>query len=75
MPAGQDIMISVYNIHRSPAVWDDPDSFEPERFGPLDGPVPSEQNTDYCYIPFSGGPRWGAFTRPCSRLQPLQRIN
>lgn len=57
VPSGQDIMISVYNIHRSPAVWDDPDAFQPERFGPLDGPVPSEQNTDYRYIPFSGGPR------------------
>ena len=57
MPARQDIMISVYNIHRSPAVWDDPDAFQPERFGPLDGPVPTEQNTDYHYIPFSGGPR------------------
>ncbi len=65
MPARQDIMISVYNIHRSPAVWDDPDAFQPERFGPLDGPVPSEQNTDYRYIPFSGGPRYGGFSRTC----------
>lgn len=56
VPRGQDVMISVYNIHRSPAVWDRPEEFEPERF-PLDGPVPSEQNTDYRFIPFSGGPR------------------
>ena len=56
MPAGQDVMISVYNIHRSPAVWDRPDDFYPERFD-LDAPVPTEQNTDYKYIPFSGGPR------------------
>jgi hypothetical protein len=35
-------------------VWDRPDEFEPERF-PLDGPVPSEQNTDYRYIPFRCG--------------------
>ncbi|KAL4446664.1 hypothetical protein ABPG77_007908 [Micractinium sp. CCAP 211/92] len=56
VPANQDVMISVYNIHRSPAVWDNPDDFIPERF-PLDGPVPNEQNTDYKYIPFSGGPR------------------
>jgi carotenoid epsilon hydroxylase len=55
---GQDVMISVYNIHRSPAVWgDDADDFVPERFGPLDAPVPNEQNTDYRFIPFSGGPR------------------
>jgi len=55
---GQDVMISVYNIHRSPAVWGaDADAFVPERFGPLDGPTPNEQNTDYRFIPFSGGPR------------------
>ncbi|KAF8061059.1 CYP97C1 [Scenedesmus sp. PABB004] len=53
---GQDVMISVYNIHHSPAVWDDPEAFLPERF-PLDDPPPNEQNTDYRYIPFSGGPR------------------
>jgi len=53
---GQDVMISVYNIHHSPAVWEQPEEFLPERF-PLDGPVPNEQNTDYKYIPFSGGPR------------------
>lgn len=46
VPVGQDVMISVYNIHRSAAVWDDPHAFRPERF-PLDEPVPSEQNTNY----------------------------
>ena len=56
VPAGQDVMISVYNIHHSPDVWDDPEAFKPERFN-LDDPIPSEQNTDYRYIPFSGGPR------------------
>ncbi len=40
-------MISVYNIHHSTAVWEDPEAFLPERFGPLDGPVPNEQNTDF----------------------------
>jgi carotene epsilon-monooxygenase len=25
-------MISVYNIHHSPAVWDNPEAFEPERW-------------------------------------------
>jgi carotene epsilon-monooxygenase len=53
VPRGQDVMISVYNIHHSPAVWGpDADEFIPERFGPLDGPIPTEQNTDYKYIPF-----------------------
>ncbi|KAG4996272.1 hypothetical protein JHK84_027320 [Glycine max] len=54
--AGQDIMISVYNIHRSSEVWDRAEEFAPERFD-LDGPVPNETNTDFRFIPFSGGPR------------------
>ncbi|KAL5724940.1 carotene epsilon-hydroxylase [Ranunculus cassubicifolius] len=54
--SGQDIMISVYNIHRSPQVWDRAEEFIPERFD-LDAPVPNETNTDFRYIPFSGGPR------------------
>lgn len=54
--AGQDIMISVYNIHRSPQVWEKAEVFEPERFDP-DGPLPNETNTDFRFIPFSGGPR------------------
>ncbi|KAI5395769.1 hypothetical protein KIW84_062084 [Lathyrus oleraceus] len=54
--AGQDIMISVYNIHRSSKVWDRAEEFLPERFD-LDGPVPNETNTDFRFIPFSGGPR------------------
>jgi carotene epsilon-monooxygenase len=45
---GQDVMISVYNIHRSRAVWDDPHEFKPERF-PLDQSMPTELNTDFRY--------------------------
>ncbi|CAI9097896.1 OLC1v1034415C4 [Oldenlandia corymbosa var. corymbosa] len=54
--AGQDIMISVYNIHHSPQVWESAEDFVPERFD-LEGPVPNESNTDFRFIPFSGGPR------------------
>ncbi|XP_048225972.1 carotene epsilon-monooxygenase, chloroplastic isoform X3 [Ricinus communis] len=54
--AGQDIMISVYNIHHSSKVWDRAEEFVPERFD-LEGPVPNETNTDFRFIPFSGGPR------------------
>ena len=46
VPQGQDVMISVYNIHHSPAVWDDAEAFQPERFS-LDKPPPTEQNTDF----------------------------
>jgi carotene epsilon-monooxygenase len=37
-------------------VWDRADDFIPERFD-LEGPVPNETNTEYRFIPFSGGPR------------------
>ncbi|WVZ57532.1 hypothetical protein U9M48_007907 [Paspalum notatum var. saurae] len=40
----------------SPEVWDRADEFVPERFD-LEGPVPNESNTDFRFIPFSGGPR------------------
>ncbi|KAF3443497.1 hypothetical protein FNV43_RR13180 [Rhamnella rubrinervis] len=32
IPAGTDIFISVYNLHRSPYFWDHPSEFKPERF-------------------------------------------
>ncbi|KAJ7554465.1 hypothetical protein O6H91_06G141600 [Diphasiastrum complanatum] len=54
--AGQDIMISVYNIHHSPMVWERAEEFLPERFG-AESTMPNESNTDFKYIPFSGGPR------------------
>ncbi|KAK4377720.1 hypothetical protein RND71_004016 [Anisodus tanguticus] len=52
--AGQDIMTSVYNVHHSSEVWERAEEFDPERFD-LEGPVPNETNTDFRFIPFSGG--------------------
>ncbi|TXG58397.1 hypothetical protein EZV62_016226 [Acer yangbiense] len=54
--AGQDIMISVYNIHHSSQVWERAEEFLPDRFD-MEGPIPNETNTDFRFIPFSGGPR------------------
>ncbi|KAJ7978233.1 putative Cytochrome P450 [Quillaja saponaria] len=53
---GEDIFISVWNLHRSPKLWDDADKFKPERW-PLDGPNPNETNQNFSYLPFGGGPR------------------
>ncbi|XP_059066435.1 carotene epsilon-monooxygenase, chloroplastic-like [Cryptomeria japonica] len=53
---GLDIMISVYNIHHLPMVWDMADEFIPERFD-LNGPMSNGTNTDFRLIPFSGRPR------------------
>ncbi len=32
LPKGADVFISLYNLHRSPALWDDPDAWNPDRF-------------------------------------------
>lgn len=46
MNRGEDIFISVWNLHRSPKHWNDADKFIPERW-PLDGPNPNETNQEY----------------------------
>ena len=58
IPAGQDLLVSIYNLHRSPANWGpNSQTFEPMRFGPLEDGQPNELNTGYRYTPFSAGPR------------------
>jgi cytochrome P450 len=44
VPAGSDIFISVWNLHRSPQLWPEPNAFNPDRF-PVDGPIPNEVGT------------------------------
>jgi len=54
--AGTDFFISVWNLHRNPRIWDEPDAFKPERF-PIDAPMPNEYTEEYAYLPFGGGQR------------------
>ena len=51
--AGTDIAISPYYIHRNKSFWEDPETFNPERFAP----DKAKQFNKYAYIPFSAGPR------------------
>jgi cytochrome P450 len=53
VPAGADVMISPYTLHRHPGFWPDPDQFRPERFA-TSAPVTTHR---YAYIPFGAGPR------------------
>jgi cytochrome P450 len=53
IPAGTDIYLSPYILHRTEAFWPDPEDFRPERFGP-DSPY---KKGDRPYFPFSLGPR------------------
>jgi cytochrome P450 len=54
IPAGADVMICPYTLHRHPDFWDDPDTFDPERFRP----DAASNRHRYAYIPFGGGPRF-----------------
>jgi cytochrome P450 len=53
IPAGADVMICPYTLHRHPGFWPNPDQFAPERFAPS-APPPAHR---YAYIPFGAGPR------------------
>ncbi len=51
VPAGERLFFSIYLTHRDPAIWDDPDSFRPERFAQGRNVPPMS------FVPFGGGPR------------------
>lgn len=47
------LAISIYTLHRHPAFWENPDTFDPQHFAPQ--AVAGRHK--YAYIPFGGGPR------------------
>jgi enediyne biosynthesis protein E7 len=53
LPAGTDVLLSPYLLHRHPQYWKEPDAFRPERF---DAAHESERPR-FAYIPFAAGPR------------------
>jgi len=70
---GADIFMSTWNLHRSPLLWKDPDTYRPERFtekfqgsgawggfDPERSPgalYPNEIMADFAFLPFGGGAR------------------
>ncbi|MFE9748948.1 cytochrome P450 [Saccharothrix saharensis] len=53
VPAGADVLICPYTLHRHPGFWEEPDRFDPDRFSP----GRSSGRSRYAYIPFGAGPR------------------
>lgn len=70
---GTDIFLALYNIHRSAEFWENPDTFDPDRFTrPHSNPqradwagytpapnalYPNEVHSDFAYLPFGAGSR------------------
>lgn len=51
--AGTHVVVTVKAIHRDPALWDDPLTFDPDRFSPQRSPGYDR----WQYLPFGAGPR------------------
>lgn len=54
VPAGSDVLICPYTLHRHAGFWEDPERFDPERFHP----DRAGSRPRYAYIPFGAGPRF-----------------
>ncbi len=53
LPEGSQIMMSQWVVQRDPELWDDPETFDPDRW--LDGRA--DEKHRFAHFPFGGGPR------------------
>jgi len=53
IPAGADVVVAPWVVHRHPDFWDQPDRFDPQRFTP----EREKARHRYAWFPFGGGPR------------------
>lgn len=53
LPAGANVLIPLYLLHRHPRYWQEPELFDPDRFAPAH----EAERPRYAFLPFSAGPR------------------
>ncbi len=53
VPAGTNVLLPLYLLHRHPRYWRDPEAFMPERFAPDH----DAERPRFAYMPFAAGPR------------------
>ncbi|RUS73984.1 hypothetical protein EGW08_018252, partial [Elysia chlorotica] len=54
IPAGMNVLANVWALHRDPEFWDDPETFNPDRWL-IDRN--SKRKSSFTYLPFGAGPR------------------
>lgn len=53
IPAGTNVILCKFLLHRDPTIYLNPETFDPDRFLPEN----SEKRNPFAYVPFSAGPR------------------
>jgi len=53
VPAGANVLLPLYLLHRHPHFWKDPEAFDPGRFAPEH----EAERPRFAYMPFAAGPR------------------
>lgn len=57
VPKGRIVAVNIWGVHHRPSVWDDPFTFDPDRFRAGGTGERSRSATHYTHLPFGGGPR------------------
>lgn len=53
IPAGADVLLPLYLVHRHPRYWENPDQFDPDRFSS----ARESEHPRFAFVPFAAGPR------------------
>ena len=53
IPRGSTVVVFIYGTHHSARYWENPESFDPERFSKAN----EKLNTPFAHLPFGAGPR------------------
>jgi cytochrome P450 len=53
IPQGSTVVVFIYGVHHSPQHWENPESFDPERFAKRN----EKLHTPFTHLPFGAGPR------------------